>query len=104
LPVVVLVTLGVVQLQRFFTERRGSGWREQVFFLVVLVLLAHDLLQHSRIWRVSKMYTLFTSTPVDIRARVINHPDPLYFTALAVGLAGSLLTLGFLIWRARRDK
>jgi hypothetical protein len=104
LPVVVLVTLGVVQLQRFFTERRGSGWREQVFFLVVLLLLAHDLLQHSRIWRVSKMYTLFTSTPVDIRARVINHPDPLYFTALAVGLAGSLLTLGFLIWRARRDK
>jgi hypothetical protein len=103
LPVVVLVTLGCIQLQRFFAERSGAGWREQVFSLALLTLLGHDLLQHSRIWRVSKMYTLFTSTPVDIHAWVINHPDPAYFTALGVGLAGSVITLGFLVWKAWRE-
>ena len=30
--------------------------------MTLLALLGHDLLQHSRIWRVSKMVTLFTSS------------------------------------------
>ncbi len=103
LPVVVLVTFGCIQLQRFLDERSAAGWREQAFSLALLVLLGHDLMQHSRIWRVSKMYTLFTPEKVNVNARVINHPDPVYFAALGIGLAGSLITLGFLIWMMRRE-
>lgn len=104
LPVVVLVTLGCIQLQRFLDERSGAGWREKIFYLALLALLGHDLMQHSLIWRVSKMYTLFTAVRVNVNARVINHPDPVYFTALGVGLAGSVITLGFLIWKTRREE
>jgi hypothetical protein len=103
LPVVVLVTLGCIQLQRFLEQRGKIGWHEQVFSLALLILLGHDLLQHSRIWRVSEMYTLFSKMSVDLHATVINHPDPVYFTALGVGLAGSLLTLGFLILKSVRE-
>jgi hypothetical protein len=35
---------------------------------------------------------------------VINHPDLPYFTALGVGLAGSLITLGILLWKTRGDR
>ena len=104
LPVVVLVTLGCIQLQRFLDERSNAGWREKVFFLTLLALLGHDLLQHSRIWRVSKMITLFTPERVHTSARVINHPDPAYFTALGVGLAGSVITLIYLLWKTRGDQ
>jgi hypothetical protein len=104
LPVVVLATLGSIQLQHFFAERSRASWREQVFSLALLVLLGHDLLQHSRIWRVSKMVTLFTSSHVSMKATVINHPDLPYFTALGVGLAGSLITLGILLWKTRGER
>ncbi len=98
LPLVVLVVLGSVQMQRFFDEQgRWQGWRERLLALGLLALAGHDLFQHTRIWRVVHMADLFPSTPVDIRAAVTNHPDPPYFTALAVGLAGTLLTLVVLV-------
>jgi hypothetical protein len=67
-------------------------------------LLAHDLLQHSRLWRVSKMSTLFTPVHVNLRASVIDHPDPSYFTALGIGLAVSVITFIYLIWKSRGDR
>ena len=104
LPVVVLVVLGCIQLQRFFQERLGTGWRERLFYLTLLALLGHDLLQHSRIWRVERMKTVFISMPVDLHTLVINHPDPAYFTALGFGLAASGLTLAFLVWKANSER
>jgi hypothetical protein len=104
LPVVVLVVLGCIQLQQFFQERLGTGWRERLFYLTLLALLGHDLLQHSRIWRVERMKTVFISMPVDLHTLVINHPDPAYFTALGFGLAASGLTLAFLVWKANSER
>jgi hypothetical protein len=66
--------------------------------------MLHDLLQHSRIWRVTNMYSLFTSTPVDIRSPVVNHPDPIYFTALSVGAATTVISLAVLIVLALRER
>ena len=90
-PLVVLMILGSVQLQRFIDEGRWKGWRVRLAAIGVLALMGHDLVQHTRIWRVVHMADLFPSTPVDIRSMVSNHPDPPYFTALAVGMAGTLL-------------
>lgn len=104
LPVVVLITLAGIKLQGFFTGHSAMSWRARILSMALLVLLGHDLLQHSRIWRVANMGTLFASTPVDIRATVLSHPDPAYFAALGVGLAGSLLTLGVLIWLSRVER
>jgi hypothetical protein len=102
-PLVVLVVLGSVQLQHFFDEGRWQGWRVRLLAVGLLVLMGHDLVQHTRIWRVVHMADLFPSTPVDIRSLVTNHPDPPYFTALAVGLAGTLLALVILVILAGKE-
>ncbi len=96
LVLVVVIVLAVIELQKFLNTRRFSSLLEPMAYFGLIMLLGHDLLQHSRIWRVTNMYALFTRTPVDIRASVSNHPDPLYFLALGVGLAVMLLTALFL--------
>jgi hypothetical protein len=108
LPLAVLIILGSIQLQEYLTSLGKRGFSERIFGLGILILLAHDLLQHSRIWRVTNMYSLFPSTPVDIQARVINHPDPIYFNALLIGAAGTLISFFVLLflslWEHKRDK
>ena len=104
LPVAFLIVLASIELQRWLAEREAAGWRERLLFLALLAWMGQDLLQHSRIWRLNNMYTLFTRTPVDIRAPVANHPDPPYITALTIGAVLSLLTLLFLVYQASRKE
>ena len=106
-PLVVLIILGSIHLQEWLARVGRRGFEERITCLGLLILLADDLYQHSRIWRVTNMYNLFKSTPVDIQSRVINHPDPVYFNALAIGSAVTLLTflaLLFLSLHERRPK
>jgi hypothetical protein len=100
-PLVVLITLGSIHLQEFLVK---LGIVERIFSLGVLILVVHDLLQHSRIWRVSNMYDLFPSTPVDIQSKVIHFPDPLYFGALAIGAAATVLTFLVLLFLSLRER
>jgi hypothetical protein len=104
LPVVALIILAAFNFQEFLTERGRRGLSERILNLGLLILMGHDLLQHSRIWRVTNMYKLFPSTPADIHASVINHPDPVYVTMLAVGAAGTLLTLIVLLVLSLRER
>jgi hypothetical protein len=103
LPLIMLIVLGSIFLQEFLAARGRRAFPERVFSLALLVLMMHDLLQHSRIWRVTNMYSLFASTPADIRSPVVNHPDPIYFAALAGGAATTVITLTVLIVLALRE-
>ena len=104
LPVVALIILAAFNFQAFLAERGRRGLPERILSLGLLTLMGHDLLQHSRIWRVTNMYMLFPSTPADIQSSVINHPDPVYIAALAVGAAGTLLTLTVLLILSLRER
>jgi hypothetical protein len=104
LPLAVLITLGSLHLQELLVRFGVRSIPERIFSLGVLILLAHDLFQHSRIWRVSNMNQLFTRTPVDIQSMVIHHPDPLYFGALTIGAACSVLSCGVLIFLTLRER
>jgi hypothetical protein len=104
LPMVVLIMLGSIHLQEFLVKLGMRSFVERIFSLGVLILLFHDLLQHSRIWRTGNMYDLFPSTPVDIHSKVIHHPDPIYFSALAIGAAGTLLTFLVLLFLSLRER
>jgi hypothetical protein len=104
LPLMMLIILGSIFLQEFLAARGRRTLAERVFSMALLVLMLHDLLQHSRIWRVANMYSLFASTPVDIRSPVVNHPDPIYFAALSVGAATTVITLIVLIVLALRER
>jgi len=97
LPLVFLIVLGSINLQDYFTKQGTRPLTQRIFSLALLALLIHDLFQHTRLWRVRNMYTLFVSTRVDIRANVLDHPDPPYITALIAGSVVSLLTLVILL-------
>jgi hypothetical protein len=100
LPLVLLILLTSVHLQEFL---KGVGRRnivERILCLALLILLLHDLMQHSRFWSVNNMYDIFPSTPVNINAMVTHIPDPLYFRALLIGAAGTVLTFFSLLFLA----
>jgi hypothetical protein len=97
LPLVFLIILGSIYLQDFLTIQGARLFTQRILGLSLLALLIHDLYQHTRLWRVKNMYSLFVSTPVDIRANVLNHPDPPYLTLLIVGGVVSLLTLAAML-------
>jgi hypothetical protein len=104
LPLVFLIVLGSIHLQDYLTKQETRAITQSIFFLGLLALLLHDLFQHTRLWRVGNMYTLFASTPVDIRANVLVRPDPPYITALIVGSLVSLMTLVILVVLALRQR
>ncbi len=104
LPLVALILMAGFNFQEYLSAKGRCSLSERIFSLGLLILMAHDLFQHSRIWRVTNMYALFPSTPVDIRAGVINHPDPPYITALAAGAAATVLTLIALLILAIRER
>lgn len=97
LPVLFAAALAGIALQRRLNER-GSCIREKLTLLVILGILAHDLIQHSRLWRVDRMHLLFESTPVNLAARVLNHNDPPYVRALLIGSAAAVISLLVLAW------
>jgi hypothetical protein len=104
LPLVMLIVLGSFYLQGFLTGRGARSIPERILGLGLLVLLLHDLFQHSRIWRVENMYSLFVSTPVDISAKVLRLSDPPYISALIVGGVVSLLTFIVLLILSLRER
>jgi len=103
-PVVMVIALAAFNFQEFLSERGHRGLTERIMYLGLLILMAHDLYQHSRIWRVTNMYKLFPSTPADIQSSVINRPDPVYITALVAGAAGTLLTFTVLLILSLRER
>jgi len=90
LPFVLFILASVYAFQRFLDKQGGSPalrWSA----LVGLFLLAHDLWQHLKLWRVNVAAQYFPVTPVDLSIKLVsNHPDPSYTNLL---LAGSLVTL-----------
>jgi len=103
LPVVMTLVLGGVQMERFLRNKTRS-FGMQLTTLMLVGLMTHDLLQHARLWRVENMATLFTRTPVNIRAQVILRVDPPYTTALLVGLGVGVLTFAFLSYKTIRER
>ncbi len=88
-----LLVLSALNLQDYLGEN-APGTGRQLGFLALLGLIAHDLWQHIKLWRVRAMYGLFPNRYVDFSGEFIaNHPDPPYELALAVGWGVALATL-----------
>jgi hypothetical protein len=81
LPFVLFILASVYAFQRFLDKQGGSPalrWSA----LVGLFLLAHDLWQHLKLWRVNVAAQYFPVTPVDLSIKLVsNHPDPSYTTS-----------------------
>lgn len=104
LPLVMLVVVAIMRFQRELDEKK-PGPRVQIVLLGLLLLLAHDLWQHLKLWQVSNLNTIFTSIPFDPSLHQAgNHPDPAYTTALIAGAVISVLVFAFLIFKASRER
>lgn len=106
LPFVFIVVIGAVEFQDWLRSIKTSPVI-QVFTLVGIGLIGHDLWQYLKLWQVTNAYTAFPVTPVNLAIKIVsNHPDAPYTTALAAGAAVSTLTLLFLLmmtWREKRE-
>lgn len=76
--------------------------------VVSLPYLATDLVRNTLAWQVTKAFSAFPTTPVNLIGKVVaNHSDPPYITLLSIG-AGitliSLLVALFLVWKENRQK
>lgn len=104
LPFLALVIIGAVELQKYFdASPRRVGLR--LGGLGFLLVLAHDLWQHLKLWQVNNAAEAFPLTPRDLSlVTVANHPDAPYFTLLGIGAAVTLLALLALLWMTWREK
>ncbi len=90
LPFILLMLAAVYAFQRFLDEKGVTVlWRCVGF--TGLFLLAHDLWQNLKLWRVNVAAQYFPVTPVNLTIKVVsNHPDAVYTNLL---LAGACITL-----------
>jgi len=94
LPFLFLTLAGARWLQAWLDRRRPSPMLT-VSLLSGLLLLASDIWQHVKLWRVAKMGDLFPNKALDLSVNVVaNHPDPAYTASL---IAGGVISLGSLL-------
>ena len=104
LPFLFLTLAGARWLQAWLDRRRPSPMLT-VSLLSGVLLLASDIWQHVKLWRVAKMGDLFPNKALDLGVNVVaNRVDPPYTAALVVGLAISLAALCALVFLAVREK
>ncbi len=96
-----LVAISGDEAQRILDKELSPGLK--VVAGGLLLVLGHDLLQHTRLWRVENMARLFDRTPVDISAQVLQLHDPPYLAALIGGAAAAVLGAAVLAYLARRE-
>jgi hypothetical protein len=104
LPLIFLAGLGARALQGWLDERRLS-FGSQSLLLGSLLLLAHDLLQNARQWRVEHVFEAFPPAKLDTGLRIVARSDPQYVAVLATSAALSalvLIVLVILAWRGSR--
>jgi hypothetical protein len=104
LPLGLMFVLVLDSFQRSVGRWRGSR-AAQLLLGTGLLVVAHDLWQHLKAWRVVNLAQAFPPRPVDLSLDIVaNHPDPVYFAALVGGLGVTILSLGFLIFRVARRR
>jgi hypothetical protein len=103
LPLAFSITMASVTLQRKLNGAWRNNW-VKLGTLGSILLIAHDLWQHFKLWRVVNMGQLFPPTPLDLdRFFVANRSDPVYFALIVVGATTSLVSFLFLIILAVKD-
>jgi hypothetical protein len=103
-PVVVLLAVAVVRLQRVL-ETGKRAWVTGFLFAVGLVEIASELAQHSYAWRPAGHAERFTHWMTPPSRDVVTRDDPVYVAIVLASAAVSLLTMVaglWLLWRFRR--
>jgi len=102
-PVLFLLAFAGLGLQKHL-DRLGGSRAVRYLAMALFGVGAHDLWQHIKLWRVERMFDLFSNLPIDLTGELVaNHPDPPYQLALGIGWGVALLTLLALVCLAARE-
>jgi hypothetical protein len=107
LPLVFLMVLAAIFMQRTLSRNHLKPWHQILGFLLAAVLL-HDLVNNIFAWRIrflDGLLYLFPKMPFEPAQHTIaNHADPVYFVMLSGGAAVSVLAFSFLIFMSLRER
>jgi hypothetical protein len=103
LPLLTVAVLASASAQRWL-DKRPTRLTERLVGLSLLVVLAQDLLQHARLWRLEVIAQSFSPIPPDLSLHIANRPDPTYLGLLGLGASVSVVTLVFTIVRLGRGR
>lgn len=107
LPLMILLALAVITVDRWVKTRRFETWH-WLLFLGAAGMLVYDLQQHMAAWRVrylDGLTYLFPKLPFDAARHVLNnHPDSTYTGLLVGGGVVALAALLVLIYRAAHER
>lgn len=96
LPFLFLAVLAALNLQRVL-DRQRHHYALQLTLAGAMIVLANDLWQNFKAWRVYNMSQLFPHKLVDLgRDVVANHADPIYMAAIVLGVTATVLSLAIL--------
>ncbi len=91
-PFAVLLVVAIGSFQRWLGRPERPGIHKVLAGLGTL-LIANDLWQHTKLWRVVNMGRLFPPKELDLAVNTVaNHPDPPYHLLIGIGLAISAVT------------
>ncbi|MFQ5922482.1 MAG: hypothetical protein ACE5M4_06525 [Anaerolineales bacterium] len=97
LPLLFVLLFAAIALDRWLRNQRlGPGkWMLLSFGLLVIAL---DLWQHSRLWRLTEARHAFEIVYPNLTVAINNHADPVYLAALAAGAAITVVALIYSGW------
>jgi hypothetical protein len=81
LPFLFLILFVVISYQRWLQECIQKSWKSLLLFLP-LSLIAADLLQHSRAWRIPATSQAFSQNSLNLSIEISKHSDPMYLDLL----------------------
>lgn len=103
-PFAVLLVLAIDRFQRWLGRPARAGIYKTTAILAT-ILIANDLWQHTKMWRVVNMGRLFPPKELDLAVNTLaNHPDAPYHLLLGLGLAISTATALILTYMTFRNK
>ena len=104
LALVFFIFLSIAALQKW-VDRLGSWkWVFEAALVPVAIYQAVVLIQRLLAWRVTEAARVFPYSDLDLTSPVVNnHADPVYFLVIGVGVLVSALSIGILVWLAKRN-
>ena len=104
LPLAVVILVAAIYFQSWIDEKIIPKQFTLALGVAMLILIGNDLWAHSRFWNVAMIRAAFGPVRMFLPKRyVINHPDPLYFSVLLLGLFCTILTGLFLLFKAWQE-
>lgn len=98
-----MITMASEGLQRWLDRLRPRPGARLVM-VGLLLILAQDLIQHARMWRVELVAQALPARVLDVGLTIANRPDPTYTSVLAVSTVVSFAAIAYGLFRVWHDR